>query len=469
MAKKKENMNEKIVRLYKEGYSFDEISKLLTIPKGNIVGIVEKYFPEYQTYKQPQIDHAALDDKDSKGSKSKIPNVGGFFKRNGKDKDNHGNDNVTINLEMDEEGFLDKTTQGIANMLKNGKSPADTAEFFNRSRADIQAVEEVMGEHFRRVEAHTPPAPKAPEPTPEDNKFSNFATGLEAEVSKPVRPKYTPPTYSKRDDPKPVSAAYGLVSESKPVIKVDEPVEKVKEGPAEETKAAAAEEKPVSLLEKEEETKDISLLEKEEETKDISLLEQEEETKEISLTEAEQPEESKVSLVAEETSADDGQESKISLVDELEKAVEEEEESFEIPSIEPVSLEALEKELVKAPEPVEDIPEIGYDNKSEGDSSEIKEVSPSMGAMEKMKQFAQEQIALNNKKIEELKTKKTDAENDAFDCNTKVEAMKKEIEDMQAKLLVLIDEKDKAGKVVSDINEQIEAINKENADYGTYL
>ena len=47
--------------------------------------------------------------------------------------------------------------------------------------------------------------------------------------------------------------------------------------------------------------------------------------------------------------------------------------------------------------------------------------------------------------------------------------MKKEIEDMQAKLLVLIDEKDKAGKVVSDINEQIEAINKENADYGTYL
>ena len=92
-----------------------------------------------------------------------------------------------------------------------------------------------------------------------------------------------------------------------------------------------------------------------------------------------------------------------------------------------------------------------------------------MSALEKMKQFAQEQIALNNKKIDELKSKKTDAENNAFDCNTKVEAMKKEIEDMQAKLLILIDEKDKAGKVVSDINDEIEAINKENADYGTYL
>ena len=473
LAKKKENMNEKIVRLYKEGYNFDEISKLLTIPKGNIVGIVEKYFPDYQSYQQPQIDHAAIDEKESKSTKSKIPNVGGFFKRNGKDKDSHNNDNVTINLEMDEEGFLDKTTQGIANMLKNGKSAADTAEFFNRSRADIQAVEEVMGEHFRRVEAHTPPAPKPPEPTEEEKKFSNFATGLEAEVSKPVRPKYTPPTYSKRDDPKPVSAAYGLAAESKPVIKVDDPADEVKEEPKEEKPVSLLEEevetKDISLLEKEEETKDISLLEQEPETKDISLLEQEEETAEISLTDADEPEENKVSLIDDDNESSSENDNSVSLIDPIEMPDEEDEEEFEIPSIEPVSLEALEKELVKAPEPVEDIPEIGYENKSEEDNSEIKEVSPSMGAMEKMKQFAQEQIALNNKKIEELKTKKTDAENDAFDCNTKVEAMKKEIEDMQAKLLVLIDEKDKAGKVVSDINEEIEAINKENADYGTYL
>ena len=183
-------------------------------------------------------------------------------------------------------------------------------------------------------------------------------------------------------------------------------------------------------------------------------------------------EEHKVSLLPSDDDNGNGEtaeDHKVSLVNDVpeEPAMD---EILEIPSIESVSPEELEKELTKAPEPVEDIPEIGYENNTEEKvSTEVKEVYPGMSALEKMKQFAQEQIAANNKKIEELKSKKTDAENDAFDCNTKVEMMKKEIEEMQAKLLVLIDEKDKAGKVVSDINDEIEAINKENADYGTYL
>ena len=73
LAKKQESTNEKIVRLYKEGYSFDEISRTMEIPKGNVIGIVEKYFPDYQTYVQPQIDHSAIEAKNEKGSRASFP------------------------------------------------------------------------------------------------------------------------------------------------------------------------------------------------------------------------------------------------------------------------------------------------------------------------------------------------------------------------------------------------------------
>lgn len=483
--KKEESTNEKIVRLYKEGYSFDSISRTMEIPKGNIIGIVEKYFPDYQTYVQPQIDQSALEDKD-KGNKGKFPPVA-FLKRNGKDKDDSA-DKVTINLEMNEEGLVDKNAQQIAKMLEKGRSVAEVAEFFNRERADVQAVKEVMAEHFKRVEAQKKPEPKK---DAEDNKFSNFATGLESgsePAPKPTRP-YTPPTYSKRDDPKPVSASYGLSANDEP--KEEKPVET----PAEETKPVQ-DTKPAEV---EEELDEAAILAKL--VADLPPVIEDENKKK---------EEHKVSLLPDSEKAEDDkpvEENKVSLLNddpepekkaaqpekkavEAEKKAEEpekkepeakaeeskpeaepvqEEEIPDMPSIELVSPEKLEQELAKAPEPVEDIPEIGSDDETEDTTTEIKEVYPGMSALEKMKQFAQEQIALNNKKIDELKTKKTDAENEAFDCNTKVESMKKEIEEMQAKLLVLIDEKDKAGKVVSDINEEIEAINKENADYGTYL
>ena len=454
MAKKKEeSTNEKIVRLYKEGYSFDEISKNMDIPKGNIIGIVEKYFPDYQTYVQPHNEHTAVDEKDKdKGVKGKFPGVP-FLKMGGKGGKGE-NEKVTVNLEMNDEGFVDNTSKGIAKMLKNGKSDNDTAEFFGKTKADINAIREVMDEHFKRVEASKAPvAPKKVDP--EENKFRNFATGLEPEQQKTVRPKYTPPTYSKRDDPKPVSASYGL-SDSKPA-EAEAPVEPeppVEEKPVE--KAAAVAEK----VAQDDIIDEAELLRKVVEDANLPPIIPKEEV-----------EEHKVSLLpdeAKDSSDVPAEKHKVSLISEPA-----DDEILEIPSIESVSPEELEKELTKAPEPVEDIPEIGYENiteeVSEAASEEAKEVYPGMSALEKMKQFAQEQIALNNKKIEELKTKKTDAENDAFDCNTKVEAMKKEIEDMQAKLLVLIDEKDKAGKVVSDINDEIDAINKENSDYSTYL
>jgi hypothetical protein len=450
--KKEESTNEKIVRLYKEGYSFDEISRSMNnIPKANVIGIVEKYFPEYKSYVQPKVDHS-ISEENEKGQKAKFPGVP-FLKRNPKNDDHPVK--ITVNLDMDDEGFLDKHTEGIAKMLKDGRNVNDIAEFFNKDKADILAVRDVMDEHFRRVEARKKeePAPAKSTET-EDNKFSNFATGLETDqIAKPVRPKYTPPTYSKRDDPKPVSASYGLVNND-PVAE-----EKPIEDPAVEEIAAenTAAETSSDIID------EAELLRKVVEEANLPPV-----------IEKEEVEEHKVSLLPDDDSNVNGEaaeDHKVSLIDDVpeEPAMD---EILEIPSIESVSEEELEKELTKAPEPVEDIPEIGYENENiteEKVSTEVKEVYPGMSALEKMKQFAQEQIAANNKKIEELKSKKTDAENDAFDCNTKVEMMKKEIEEMQAKLLVLIDEKDKAGKVVSDINEEIEAINKENADYGTYL
>ena len=498
MAKRKdETTNEKIVRLYKEGHSFDDISRIMEIPKGNIVGIVEKYFPEYQTYEQPKLDHSAGEEKE-KGQKGRIPGVG-FFKRGGKsEKEEHKEAAPTINLDMDEAGFLDKTARSIAQLLKT-KTVNEVAEFFGRDKADINAVKDLMEEHFRRVNAEKnkdKPASEEPE--------SEFATGLES-TPKVVKRKYNPPTYTKRDDPKPVSAAYGLIEEEK---KTEVPVETAETAAAEVTGPEVQQD----TYEEESEPEIFTGLTPEMEAK---LEEEAAKSKDMFAPKSNEPH--TVSLLPDENKEEKAKEEhKVSLIDSMGS----DDGEPEIPSIEPVSEEVLEKELTRNTETfTEDIPGISLveelkkemelkgtekaesaeENKADaagvaestdsgdnaGDSKSddaditnvtesvltdsFKEASAGMTAMEKMRQFAQEQIALNNKKIEELKSKKTDAENNAFDCNTKVEAMKKEIEEMQAKLITLIAAKDDAGKIVADINDEIEAINKENADYNSYL
>lgn len=419
--KKDESTNEKIVRLYKEGYSIDSIARTMEIPKGNIAGILERYFPEYQSYVQPDIQQPADNEEKEKTSKKSVlnMNVSDLFKKGKKDKAEEHVDTskVSINLDMDENGFEDRSVAGIAQMLKKGRSIADVAEFFNREKAEIKAVSEVMDEHFRRQELaakqQEEPEAKAEPEKPEKHGFgrtNEFATGLENNTAA-VKPAYAAPTYTKRDDPKPVSASYGLAEDSK----------------------------PVSLFDKEEPEAHVDLVGesvKEEPAHEVKLVPDDAEI-------PAQPAAPKAAAAADE-------------------------EIPEMPSIDPISLDALDKELGKTPDPVtDDIPDIGFD-KLAADADDSKEDS-GMSPMEKMKQFAQEQIALNNQKIEELKSKKVDAENNAFDCNTKVETMKKQIEDMQAQLLVLIDEKNKAGEIVSGINDEIESINQENVEFGAYL
>lgn len=466
MAKKSESTNEKIVRLYKEGHTIDEIARTMAIPKGNIAGILEKYFPDYQSYVQPVIDHPDVSEEKEKSKKSVFSmNVGDLLKK-GKRTVEDETPKVAINLEMDENGFVDRTVAGMAQMLKKGKPLADVAEFFNKDKSEIKAVQDVMDEHFKRQEAAASPAEDAVEEAPAEEKSvfgrgNGFTTGLEEQ--KPVKPKYTPPTYTKRDDPKPVSASYGLAEDAKPIEAV-KPAEKHND--------------PISLLDTPKPTKNIDLVKESavKDSADIDLVAESQKpaSTDIDLVaESQKPASANIDLVA-ETSVPEVHEVKLvpdsaEPVKEQKKSVSLTDEMPEMPSIDPISLDALDKELKRAPAPVSDIPAIGGINTKSADADISKEDNSGMSPMEKMRQFAQEQIALNNQKIEELKTKKVDAENTAFDCNTKVEAMKKQIEDMQAQLKVLIDEKTKAGDIVGGINDEIEAINKENAEYGAYL
>lgn len=147
LARKNESTSEKIVRLYKEGCSIDEISRAMEIPKGNIPNILEKHFPDYQSYVQPERKHDFEADKPKKGG------IGGFFGRGKKEETPTDASASMLNLDMDDEGFIDRSVAGIASMIKKGRSPKDICAFLNCTPADVEAVRLVMDEHFRRKEA----------------------------------------------------------------------------------------------------------------------------------------------------------------------------------------------------------------------------------------------------------------------------------------------------------------------------
>ena len=67
LAKKNESISDKIVRLYKEGYSIPEIAKEMEMPKDNVPRILEKHFPDYASFEQPVREGA---DENGNGKKS---------------------------------------------------------------------------------------------------------------------------------------------------------------------------------------------------------------------------------------------------------------------------------------------------------------------------------------------------------------------------------------------------------------
>ena len=129
MARKQESISEKVVRLYKEGHSIDEIATYMQMNKGACLSLLEKYMPDYESYQQPT-NVPPLNESSGNGVMSKIGNP---FKKKKKNNDsiNNAAPASNINLNYDENGFIDKHTESIAKMIRRGDSDKKIAEFFN--------------------------------------------------------------------------------------------------------------------------------------------------------------------------------------------------------------------------------------------------------------------------------------------------------------------------------------------------
>ena len=152
MAKKNESISDKIVRLYKEGYSIPEIAKEMEMPKDNVPRILEKHFPDYASFEQPVREGA---DENGNGKKSVFNmSVSELFGKKNKKQENVEPARVTVNLAMDDDGFVDHSVAAIASMLQKGRSVNDIAGFFNKDPEDIKAVQGCMDEHFKRMNTY---------------------------------------------------------------------------------------------------------------------------------------------------------------------------------------------------------------------------------------------------------------------------------------------------------------------------
>lgn len=155
LAKKNESISDKIVRLYKEGYSIPEIAKEMEMPKDNVPRILEKHFPDYASFEQPVRESA---DENGNGKKSVFNmSVSELFGKKNKKQENVEPAKVTVNLAMDDDGFVDHSVAAIASMLQKGRSVNDIAGFFNKDPEDIKAVQGCMDEHFKRMNTYKGP------------------------------------------------------------------------------------------------------------------------------------------------------------------------------------------------------------------------------------------------------------------------------------------------------------------------
>ncbi len=167
MAKKQESTSEQVVRLYKEGHSIDDISAYMQLNKGAARALLEKYMPDYESYQQPT-GVTPLTEQ-SGGVMSKIGNP---FKKK-KKNDNHsaaGAPAAALNLNYDENGFIDKHTESIAKMIKRGDSDKKIAEFFNCTINDVKAVKTAMDQ----MTIEPKPAPQAASAQPDEEDFNPF-------------------------------------------------------------------------------------------------------------------------------------------------------------------------------------------------------------------------------------------------------------------------------------------------------
>ena len=180
MAKKNESISDKIVRLYKEGYSIPEIAKEMEMPKDNVPRILEKHFPDYASFEQPVREGA---DENGNGKKSVFNmSVSELFGKKNKKQENVEPARVTVNLAMDDDGFVDHSVAAIASMLQKGRSVNDIAGFFNKDPEDIKAVQGCMDEHFKRMNTYKGPKVE-PASEPKEEPAQNITDPLAASLA----------------------------------------------------------------------------------------------------------------------------------------------------------------------------------------------------------------------------------------------------------------------------------------------
>lgn len=140
MARKQETIPEQVVRLYKEGQSLDSIASIMQMNKGGARAILEKHMPDFEEYQQPVVPQ--MDAPVEK--RGKVKNPVALFKKKKKEEHSVNPGDVSINLTVDETGFVDKHTESIAKMIRRGDSDKKIAEFFNCTINDVRAVKAVL-------------------------------------------------------------------------------------------------------------------------------------------------------------------------------------------------------------------------------------------------------------------------------------------------------------------------------------
>ena len=376
LAKKNESISDKIVRLYKEGYSIPEIAKEMEMPKDNVPRILEKHFPDYASFEQPVRESA---DENGNGKKSVFNmSVSELFGKKNKKQENVEPAKVTVNLAMDDDGFVDHSVAAIASMLQKGRSVNDIAGFFNKDPEDIKAVQGCMDEHFKRMNTYKGPKvdpASEPKEEPAQNITDPLAASLASGIAKRKSNMY----------------ATGI------------------ETPAKAEPASA----PVPP-----------------EDNSVHLVTPE------ALKEAEEKAKAEENAKAEATVAEE-----VPTMDEV-----------EMPSIEPISLDDT---MVVSPAPESTMPsiedEIAEKKAAEAENTNNNEEGENMGMspMEKMRMFAQEQIELNNKKIDELKASIAETEAKSLDLGKQASDIYEEIVKLQEKAKALNAEKEQVDIQIS--------------------
>ena len=147
MARKQESTSEQVVRLYKEGYSIDQISEHMQMNKGAARALLEKYMPDYESYQQPTVTTPI---ESGGGVMSKIGNP---FKKKKKNE----------------------APAAAAPAAATGDSDKKIAEFFNCTVSDVRAVKAAVDQ----MALNPKPAQEAPAPAAEqtaEEEFNPFMT-----------------------------------------------------------------------------------------------------------------------------------------------------------------------------------------------------------------------------------------------------------------------------------------------------